>query len=155
MKRPFPAQTHRLAQQIRAAADYLVHRRGYTLAELNEIIDPGNERGQQLHKNSLMKIKDLRWTYTVPRRQGDGDFRWVEAPEGSLGDPDENHPKGRPGRHQWLWNPQVVTLANLERLVDAAKGEGWNPDRKKRKVRRRPSPLRGSLHDPVGVPAQL
>lgn len=97
-----------LAGQIRSAAEYLTRERGYTLVDLKKIAP--------LHKNSLMRIKDLRIGYVVPRVDHNGRLQWMESPRGAT---------GSKGRWEWLWNPQISTFAALEKLIEEARREGW------------------------------
>lgn len=97
-----------LAGQIRDAAEFLTRERGYTLMDLKKIAP--------LHKNSLMRIKDLRVGYVVPRVGHNGKLEWMESPRGAT---------GSKGRWEWLWNPQISTFAALEKLIEEARREGW------------------------------
>lgn len=141
-----------VAQQIREAAQYLMKHHHVSLEQLRNITAGGNQYGRlpngrritpgdRLHKNSVMKIKDLRvgWAVLVPvndhgviltpeqiaalgaevetlRR------RWHEAAVGAVG------LGGRPGRWQWMWNPQVDTFEKLERIIGVACAHGFVPD---------------------------
>jgi hypothetical protein len=97
-----------LAGQIRSAAEYLTRERGYTLVDLKKIAP--------LHKNSLMRIKDLRIGYVVPRIGHNGKLEWMESPRGAT---------GSKGRWQWLWNPQISTFAALKKLNEEVRREDW------------------------------
>lgn len=100
-----------LAEQIRSAAEFLTRERGYTIVALRKVA--------RLHKNSLLRIKDLRVGYVVVRRNDRGKVEWVEAPRGAPGF------EGQKRRKQWLWNPRVDTFAILENLIEEAKAQGW------------------------------
>lgn len=102
---------------------FLTHHRGWTLAALEDRLD--------MHKNSTMRIKDLRITYAVrrkliddgtPYKEGDK-TRLVEVEQGAIGD------DGKPAIPQWLWNPQIDTFERLERLLKIAEAEGFDSRR--------------------------
>lgn len=136
----------RIAQQIRSATDYLINRHGYRLDEIRNLTGGANKAGlmpdgsyvkgeDRLHKNSVMKIRDLRVGWAVQQPVNKDEVaelppesepakrakamaklkkHWVEAPLGSVGFND------KPGRWQWMWNPQVDTFEKLERITTEA-----------------------------------
>lgn len=114
-----------LATRIRDAAHFLIHEKGWSLVQIEAHLD--------MHKNSTMRIKDLRSAWTVrrrisssskgPWRGGAEKFRFVEAQEGDTGD------DGLLAQPTWLWNPQIDTLERLERLIHLAEAEGFDSRR--------------------------
>lgn len=134
-----PSEITILAQHIRQAADYLVVHHHYSLKQLQNlsggyakdahlpIIDPRTGKAKHLkldgclHKNSLMKIKDLRLGYVAlltpsQTKPGGGRVRkrWLPLDEG------RTRLRGVQVRHQWMWNPQVDTFEKLERILTEA-----------------------------------
>lgn len=122
-----------LAEQIRLATEFLTKERGYKLEHLRNITGGGDADGngiiddeQRLHKNSVMKIKDLRPIYYVFRKR-----RWVQTD-----DEDAVSDDGSPGRYEWMWNPQIDTLEKLELLVIEARRLGFAAPRPNRRLGR-------------------
>ena len=115
-----PSQIGLLAERIRDAALYLISKRNWTLAALEEKLE--------MHKNSTMRIKDLRVAWAVrrklvrddqPYKEGDK-TRLEEANEGDRGD------DGQLATRVWMWNPQIDTFEKLERLLHLAEAEGFD-----------------------------
>lgn len=116
------------ATKVREATEWLIEQHKFSLEELGHVT-AGRYRGRarppglatRLHKNSLMKIRQLRLAYTVTViNEADGDVDWVEDPTMRL----RNH-DGSKGVWRWLWNPQVDTLERLDRIYTQAKMLGF------------------------------
>jgi hypothetical protein len=103
-----------LATRIRLAMEYLTQVQGWSLAEIEKLTGEGDEA---LHKNSLMKIKDLERRYAIRKPSGGGRTHWVEAPDQSRRPPD--------GRSQWMWNPQIDTFEKMEGILEKARELGF------------------------------
>jgi hypothetical protein len=81
----------------------------------------GRER-DRLHKNSVLKIRDLRFTLAVRKfiNGRSGKMHWVEAKNAR-----EVGQDGKRASMQWLWSPQLDTFEQLERLVVEARKLGF------------------------------
>jgi hypothetical protein len=128
------SQCAALASMILHATRYLITC-GYSLDHMRNLTGGGTKSGvgvidtEKLHKNSVMKIGDLRIGYATLQLSDPANEKsrkhWVEAPEGSLG---VNDAKGNPtpGRYQWMWNPQIDTFEKLERILSEAVRMGFD-----------------------------
>lgn len=97
----------------------------------------GRER-DRLHKNSVLKIRDLRFTMAVRKfiNGKSGKMHWVEAKTSR-----EVGQDGKRASMQWLWSPQLDTFEQLERLVVEAQKLGFEAD--------------GQVHDELPIPVFL
>jgi hypothetical protein len=142
-----------MASHIRQAAEFLMKEYEYSLKNLENLTGGstkdgvGGRKKERLHKNSVMKIKDLRigWTILRPLRAHEGViYEEAVAAAKAAGvelDPSLKKPKlqwregakrsrgflGSAGREQWLWNPQVDSFEKLERILVEARRLGFVP----------------------------
>lgn len=142
-----------MASHIRQAAEYLMKDCGYSIKHLENLTGGstkdgiGGRKKERMHKNSILKIKDLRiaWTVLKPLRAKEGAaYEAAVAAAEAAGvklDPSIKMPRlqwaeglkrqrgfmNSPGREQWLWNPQVDSFEKLERILVEAKRLGFVP----------------------------
>lgn len=118
-----------LADLIREAVLYLMRERRYSLDQLCYITGGGTraafiEAPQQavmnesLHKNSLLKVTEMRRAPTVMTGEHRGRKIWKEVKDLNT----------RGLVVQWLWSPQIETIEKLELLLQEAIREGYRPE---------------------------
>lgn len=121
------------AERIRLATDFLVREHGYSLEHLRNLTGGGDREGngaieaERLHKNSILKIKELKPVWMIWKKRLKG-YITTEDPQ-AVGD------DGQPAHREWLWNPQADTFERLELIVLEAKRLGFHPPRPNRRVR--------------------
>lgn len=133
-----------LAELIREAVIFLMKQRRYSLDQLCFISGGGDRRGHlngksgrdaqghaiaamphpdvvrdALHKNSILKVSEMRRAPTVSIGQKRGRMIWKEIKDAGA----------RRDSYvlQWLWSPQIETLEKLELLLEEAIREGFRP----------------------------
>jgi hypothetical protein len=149
-----PSAIAQLVSLVHAAFDFLKDEAGYkldeirivtgggslvfdtrkvTLAEAEELGQLGDKR-EYLHKNSVLKIRELRYALAVRRRinrkSKTGKMHWVKARG-----PRERGDDNERASMQWLWSPQIDTFERLERLVAEAERLGFGAKQHTARVR--------------------
>jgi hypothetical protein len=128
--RPAESEILKLARRIRNAAEYLVQVHHYKIGDFEPLT--AAEGLPPLHKNSLMRLRDLEisWMIRVPLRPGGqiaqrvrgASNRWVRATR------DATDAEGSKAVKQWVWNPQIDTLERLEGILHEAYALGFRDD---------------------------
>lgn len=139
-----------LAKRICEAVTFLIEERHYTLAALQDVVG--------LHKNSVMRIRDLRVDWAVFRINRKGQRELEHATPDAVGERYETDADGKilrdargkpkivadePASLRWLWNPQVDTIEKLEKPLMVAREQGWleqPPPARKRRAPRKAAP---------------
>jgi hypothetical protein len=130
-------------------ADKKGKRHLYNQRHLRNLTGGGDKNGKggneedRLHKNSILKIWDLRKIWAVPQpinptlgrayrkacsvaggtpTMKKPKMHWIEAKEGASGF------MGESGRYQWLWNPEVSTFEKLELILAEARRRGFDAE---------------------------